>query len=98
MTVRPDLRLSVQRALLGAVSHKVRLIKVRRDGDAITMTTIVAEPLDNEAGEALSFAATEIIADFPDCQIREHLIVSVDELPRENLFEHGWVYQRREVG
>lgn len=97
IVVAPDLRLSAQRALLGAISPEIRLIKVRRDGDSITLTTIASQQLDEDAEEALSFAAAEIVADFPECQINERLIVSVDELPRENLLEHGWVYQRREV-
>ncbi len=95
--VDQDLRISAQRALLGAISPEIRLVKIRRDGDSITLTTIASQQLDEEAEDALSIAATEIVADFPECQINERLIVSVDELPRENLLEHGWVYQRREV-
>jgi hypothetical protein len=95
--VDPALRISAQVALLGVISPEIRLVKVRRDGDEITLTTIVARPLNPEGVEALSIAATEVIADFPDCRIHERLIVSLDELPREDILEHGWLYQRREV-
>jgi hypothetical protein len=95
--VDPALRISAQRALLGAISPEIRLVKVRRDGDGITLSIIVAHALDEDAEEALSNAATEIIADFPDCQIHQRVIVSADELPREDVLEHGWVYQRLEV-
>jgi hypothetical protein len=95
--VDPSLRLSAQRALLGAITPEIRLIKVRKDGAQITFTTIIAQPLGEEAEEALSIAATEIAADFPECQIREHLFVSAEDLPREGQLDEGWVYQRLEV-
>lgn len=94
--VDPDLRLSAQRALLGAISPHIRLIKVRRSGSSITMTTIASQPLGDRAEEALSVATTEIVADFPDCQIEEQLLISSKELPRENLLEQGCVFQRFE--
>ena len=92
----PDLRLSAQRALLGAIYPEVRLVKVKRDGSTILFTTIAAAPLSEEAEEALSIAATEVIADFPDCRIRETTIVSTDPLPSEHVLDEGWVYQRVE--
>lgn len=94
--VDSGLRLSAQRALLGAISPHIRLIKVRRSGSSITMTTIASQPIGEQAEEALSVAATEIVADFPDCQIEEQLLITSEELPRENLLEQGWVYQRFE--
>jgi hypothetical protein len=94
--VDPSLRLSAQRALLGVISPEIRLIKVRRDGDLILFTTIVTRPLKGEAEEALSVAATEVIADFPDCRFEERRIVSSEPLPVENVVEEGWVYQRAE--
>jgi hypothetical protein len=97
MAVDPDLRLSTQRALLGAISPAVRLVKVRRDADQITLATIVEAPLGEDASEALSIAATEIVANFPECRIRQCVIVSTGELPREDVLEEGWVFQRREV-
>jgi hypothetical protein len=97
MTVVPaDLRLSAQRALLGAIHPEVRLVKVKLIGSTIVVTTLSEMPLTEEAWQALSSAAGEIIADFPDYQIEEHFVVSADALPYENILEEGWVYQRAE--
>jgi hypothetical protein len=97
ITVDPALRLSAQRALLGAISPQVRLIKVRRDEEVIRLTTWIAEPLGDDAVDALAVAATEIIADFPDCLIEERLIVSQAPLPVEDCLAEGWVYRRAEL-
>ncbi len=69
---------------------------MHRDGDLITLTTIVAEPLSETAVDALSTAAAEIVADYAECFIHEVMIVSEAQLPRENLLEEGWIYQRCE--
>ena len=90
------LLLSAQRALLGAVDADVRMIGVKRDGQTITLTTVSAHPLGDIAAEALSIAATEIIADFPDCQIDECFVVSGDE-PWSKRGVGAIVFQRLEV-
>lgn len=93
----PTLLLSAQRALLGAIDADVRVISIRRDGATITMTTVSARPLDEGAAEALSIAATEIVADFPDCVIQEQFVVSkVVPFQRDNAGEYR-VFQRLEA-
>ena len=94
--VDAPLRLSAQRALLGAIPPEVRLIKVSLDGSLIRLTVLAAEPLGDEAVDGLSAAATEIVADFPNCRIEEHLLVTRDPLPMEDVLTEGWVYQRAE--
>lgn len=93
-----SLRLSAQRALLGAIHPQVRLIKVSRDGSLIRLTILAAEPLGGKAVDALSAAAAEIVADFPDCRIEERVIVTKDPLPTEDVLAAGWVYQSAEAG
>jgi len=66
------------------------------DGDSITVTAIVAEPLSETASDALSTAATEIVADYKECCIHEVMIVSKAPLPRESCLEEGSVYCRYE--
>ncbi len=90
------LRLSAQRALLGAIPGDVRLIAITDDGHTIDVTVIAARALDDAAAEALSIAATEIIADFPDRLLREHCHVETGPLASENVLTHGWVYRRYE--
>ena len=94
--VDPNLRLSAQRALLGVISPEIRLIKVRRDVELILLTTIFSRLPSDAEKEALSVAAIEVIADFPDCRIEERVIVSVEPLPVEDVLEEGWVYLRAE--
>ena len=89
------LRLSAQRALLGAIHPEVRLIKVNWVGDRIEFQAICAEVSDEIAGD-LSVAATEILADFPQARIRESILASDAPLPKENVIERGWVYLRAE--
>ena len=90
------LRLSAQRALLGAIGAGVRLIKIADDGRCITFTVVAAEPLDGSTREALSIAATEIAADFPDRTIDEIFIVDGGPLPSEAVTAGGWIYFRAE--
>jgi hypothetical protein len=94
--VDPALRLSAQRALLGAISPAVRLIKVTLNGLEIVFTVIASHNLTEAEREALSVAATEIVADFTDRSIREELLVSTEPLPSEDVLASGWVYQRAE--
>jgi len=94
--VDPNLRLSAQRALLGVISPEIRLVKVRRDGDRIRFTTLVSRPPTDALKAALSVAAAEVTADFPECRIEEILIESLGPLPVEDVLEEGWVYLRAE--
>lgn len=97
IAVDQGLRVSAQRALLGAIYPEVRLVKVRRDGDRITFTAICDTHFSDIALDALTTAASEIIADFPDCDLDERIIGSADPLPNENILVEGWVFQRAEA-
>ena len=92
----PALRLSAQRALLGAIHPVIRRVKVKRDGSNIVLTAVASAPLSDLECEALSIAATEIVADFPGSSVEERLIISSDPLPSEDLLSEGWVFQRAE--
>jgi hypothetical protein len=97
VAVSAELRLSAQRALLGAIYPEIRLVKVTSEGSTIAMTTIADRHLSEGAAEALSIAAAEIIADFPAYdRITEQLVISDAELPKEDILAEGWVYQRAE--
>ena len=95
MNVAPtDLRLSAQRALLGAIYPEVRLVKVKRDGSAIIVTSFLDTLTNEDCIDSLERAASEIIADFPDCELQFRVLVTFDTLPNEDVFTEGWVYQR----
>ncbi|MGZ3274233.1 MAG: hypothetical protein ACXU8Z_10755 [Caulobacteraceae bacterium] len=72
------------------------MVKVNRDGSTIRLTVITSEPLSDDAKEALSIAAAEIVADFPGCRIEERVTVTTGPLPAEDVLAEGWVYQRAE--
>ena len=93
-----ELRLSTQRALLGQVWPQVRLVKVSWRAGEIEFFSIVDPDAPEEAIDALSEAATEIIADFPEAKIHETIVRSAAALPVENVMEHGWVYARAQPG
>jgi hypothetical protein len=92
-----ELRLSAQRALLGAIHPEVRLVKVKRIGAIITVTSVLDTLGNDECVEALSIAAAEIIADFPDCELHERVLVTFEPLPSEDALTEGWVYQRADA-
>jgi hypothetical protein len=94
--VDPALRLSALRALLGAISPKIRLVKVSSAATLIELTAIAEAELNEEEREALSIAAAEIVADFPTSTIAEHIRVDKGPLPVEDALRAGWIYQRYE--
>jgi len=98
MSQSASLRLSAQAAFLGRIHSQMRLIKVARSGNEIVVTVILdCEPTEC-IREQVSEAATEIIADFPECtMIEERLETSTAPLPKEDILEFGWIYQRAEA-
>lgn len=75
------LRLSAQRALLGAVSREVDAIGLHVDGTRIVVQVASGSALDDDAREALEVAASEIIADFPNATF-----IAVDHVASREAF------------
>jgi hypothetical protein len=96
LAVDASLRLSAQRALLGAVGPSVRLVKIADDGKDIVLSVVADSSLSDAEREALSVAATEIIADHPDRGLREEIFLSSDPLDKEDVLAAGWVFLRLE--
>ncbi|QUD87044.1 hypothetical protein [Phenylobacterium montanum] len=94
--VDPALRLSAQRALLGAIYPNFRAIKVTANGSQIVLTVICEAAPDETEIDAVSAAAAEIVADFPHASISEQVIVINGPLPVEDALVAGWVFQRAE--
>lgn len=90
------LRLSAQRALLGAISAPVRLIKIACEDNKIRFTVICARALSDQERDALTTAAAEIISDFPDCALEENFIVSTAPLPQESSSGEYRIFARLE--
>jgi hypothetical protein len=98
MSAPSELRLSAQRAFLGRIHPQMRLIKIAQTSDWIHLTVVVEDAPSERIREDVSEAGTEIIADFPSSnRIDEKIEVSTAPLPREDIFEHGWIYLRAEA-
>ena len=83
MSVEADtlLRLSTQRALLGAVTPSLRLFSVElRSGVIHTLAIYGDEPSEIET-DLIQAAATEIIADYLVETINEQIVVSLQNPP-----------------
>jgi len=84
------------RALLGAISPKIRLVKVSSSASVIEFAAFADADLDDQESSALATAAAEIAADFPDCTIAERIIIETGPLPHEDVLKAGWIYRRYE--
>jgi hypothetical protein len=65
---KPDvrLRLSAQRALLGAVPKTLREVSVELQGSVLRFRAVFEQEPSDDERELLSVACTEIVADYPD--------------------------------
>ena len=91
------LRLSALRAFLGRVHPEMRLIKVAMKANEIVVTVILDCEPSERVREDISEAATEIVADFPwGTMIEEQIQTSTAPLPKEDILEFGWIYERAE--
>ena len=66
-----ELILSGVRALIGAVTPCLRSVSVEWNGTAVLFKCVFDEAATEDDLELMSAAATEIIADFPDCDLKE---------------------------
>ncbi|MFN3814832.1 hypothetical protein [Brevundimonas sp.] len=88
------LRLSAQRALLGAVTRNLRSFSVDMNGGTVTCQAVFEEAPAAEEIDLIQSAGTEIIADFLDAKIEERFIVNADRtMPKAITY---LIYQRHE--
>ncbi|MGE5563088.1 MAG: hypothetical protein ACM3ZV_07230 [Bacillota bacterium] len=71
-------------------------MKVKIEGSKIVMTTVAETTPSDSCLDALSIAATEIIADFPAYDLEERIWVTDEDHPKEDVLAEGWVYLRAE--
>ena len=91
------LRLSAQRALLGAIPWSLRAVTVGWEGTTILMHCIFDGEISDEDKELLSIAATEIIADFSSPYTISFECIRHDS-PNDisSRFLKDWIYIRYE--
>ncbi|MGW0252410.1 hypothetical protein ACWDYH_37855 [Nocardia goodfellowii] len=86
----------MNRALWGEVFLRLRRVLVRRNEDLISICFIVDGATTDDDKSSMSYVATQVIADFPDCRIEE-LVVRVDyPTPVEEMDDWYLVFSRRE--
>lgn len=92
---RPDVLLSVQRALLGAVSSELRGVAVELDLGVITVRFYYDGPISDDALDSATTVIAEVGADFDNLAIVKDEITRIDypqKLPSAGI----WVFKRRE--
>jgi hypothetical protein len=88
------LRLSAQRALLGAVTPNLRSFSVEMIGGTVTCQAVFEDAPAADEIDLIQSSSTEIIADFVDAEIEERFIVCVDQaMPKALTY---LIYQRHE--
>jgi hypothetical protein len=92
------LLLSVQRALLGAVSPALRAVTAETRATEVRLRFVFDGPIDEGDLEAARIAGTEVIADYPSPWIINDEMVRLDHPAdvREGALQH-WVYLRKEA-
>jgi hypothetical protein len=92
---RSDVLLSIQRALLGEVSPRLRAVTVTFDEKSVAARAYFDGELDDEDRESMSSVETQLLADFPE----EHS-VTVEchrlDAPAPIADDGTWVFARRE--
>jgi len=99
MSVLPtsaQLRLSALRAFMGEIGPDYRLVKIKAEQDKIILSVVLDSGAPGSVYEAISVAATEIIADFPSFCISENVVASEKEIESEDIITEGWVFRRKE--
>ena len=94
--LRVRLLLSIQRALLGAVTPNIRAVTAGIDEGTITLRWIIDGEITDALEDDLSVAGTEVISDFETHQITEEFVRSDAPRPLHELYLDHLAYVRKE--
>ena len=96
VSLRVSVLLSVQRALLGAIGPSVRAVLCCWTTASINVRVVFDGPISEHDLETMSIVETEVISDFPDCDVRV-LCVRIDQVrPIELDASEVVVFRRQE--
>jgi hypothetical protein len=97
-TSAATLALSLQRALLGAVTPNMRAVYARRDRNEIVITFVFDGDISADDVETTGIVSTEVISDFPDPDITvtENLIHTLGSAPLVHQGHGRLAYLRKE--
>ncbi len=90
-----ELRLSAQRALLGAVSQNLRHVSCEIESGIISVLFVFDGPISDQDREAASIACAEIVSDFPGNISETYLRIDAPAPYRDKALRL-WVFQRME--
>jgi hypothetical protein len=86
--VNTNIRLSAQRALLGAIPSSLRAVSIEVSNQVISIRNIFDNSCTESDKELMSASVAEIASDFPDAhKIEEELLVIPEHQPMQHL-EH----------
>lgn len=92
-----DLKLSIQRALLGEITPNIRCVIVNIISKKIELFFFIDGKVTEDDEENISGIETEVIADFEDDFDIETSIKRID-YPNPIVIEHGYCVYRRKEG
>ncbi|MET3758169.1 hypothetical protein [Rhizobium binae] len=88
------LRLSVQRALLGAVSSALAAVTCGWNGKEIVLEFLVDSDFNDEDRERMEVVASEVVADFGDETITTVFTSLPSDGPKVPVAKRWWAYKR----
>jgi len=88
------LRLSVQHALLGAVSSALAAVTCGWNGNEIVLEFLVDSDFNDEDRERMEVVASEVVADFGDEAITTIFTSLPSEGPKIPVAKRWWAYKR----
>lgn len=88
------LRLSVQHALLGAVSSSLAAVTCGWNGNEIVLEFLVDSDFNGEDRERMEVVASEVVADFGDETITAVFTSLPSDGPKVPVAKRWWAYQR----
>jgi hypothetical protein len=91
-----SLRLSVQTALLGLVTPKLRAVACGWQGDTIIIDFLFDGEFTAEEAEECRVASTEVVADYPKARLDERITAYPYPMPLGEKRLSHWVYIRKE--
>lgn len=91
-----EIRIAAVISLLGFITNQVRLIKIKSEGRLIKFTCFTEGDPSEEFVENMSEVTTQIVANFPECDLEETVCKLDGPFPSESVILEGWIYQRHE--
>jgi hypothetical protein len=95
-SLRIDIVLSVQRALLGGVTHNLRGVAADWDDSTIRIICYYHGPISDEDREIMSIVHTEVATDFIDTRTVQEFLLERRDMPMKMDGFRAWVFLRKE--